>query len=650
MKNNEHGKSFSLRSVTHFFLKHFKLAILATVVLSGCGSAGNNPPTSSTTNTVSATTPASGANGVSISSAVSATFSAAIDASTLNTSTFTLTGPSGSVAGTVTYNATTNTATFTPSAALAYNTTYTATITTGVKDLAGNPLASNYSWSFTTIGGAVTIVSSGSSGGGSWVGNTWTPSTTASTVLASEIVSHLAIGPTAIYTNVSGDIIVNGAVSWSANNTLTLSSVRDIKVNANISATGNTAGLMLSYGTGRSYTLASGASIKLSGATPALKIGVAGSEVSYTVINSLGVAGDTSGTTLQGMNGNLSGHYALGSNIDATATSGWNSGAGFVPIGTFPGMIFTGYFDGLGHTINNLVINRPTIDYVGLFGVAGTGSIVRNVGLVGGSVRGSSQVGGIVGVNHGGSVSNSYATGNVSGTSLTTGYVGGLVGYNYGTVSNSYATGNVSGSAYVGGLVGLNGGTPGATVSNSYATGNVSMSGSGSGGGGLVGQNDFTVSNSYAIGNVSSSNWYIGGLVGINWGSVSNSYATGSASGGNGVGGLIGTSSAGTVSNSYATGSVSGNYYIGGLVGYIYDTNTVISNSFWDTQTSRQTIGIGLGPTTGATATGLTTAQMMTQASFVGFDFTNTWWMNEGNTRPLLRQFPVIGSPLNSIQ
>src|SRR3989344_4006829 len=40
MKNNEHGKSFSLRSVTHFFLKYFTLAILATVVLSGCGSGG----------------------------------------------------------------------------------------------------------------------------------------------------------------------------------------------------------------------------------------------------------------------------------------------------------------------------------------------------------------------------------------------------------------------------------------------------------------------------------------------------------------------------------------------------------------------------------------------------------------------------------
>ena len=102
--------------------------------------------------TVSTTTPASGATGVSIGSAVSVTFNGAIDASTLNASTFTLTGPGGAVAGTVTYNASTDTATFTPSTALAYSTTYTATITTGVTDTSGNPLASNYSWSFTTAG------------------------------------------------------------------------------------------------------------------------------------------------------------------------------------------------------------------------------------------------------------------------------------------------------------------------------------------------------------------------------------------------------------------------------------------------------------------------------------------------------------------
>lgn len=101
--------------------------------------------------TVNTTSITNGATDVAVNSAISVTFSEVLDVSTITTSTFTLSGPSGLVAGTVTFNTATNTATFTPSTALAYNTTYTATITTGVKDLMGNPLASNYSWGFTTV-------------------------------------------------------------------------------------------------------------------------------------------------------------------------------------------------------------------------------------------------------------------------------------------------------------------------------------------------------------------------------------------------------------------------------------------------------------------------------------------------------------------
>jgi len=82
---------------------------------------------------------------------VTATFSEAMKASTINTTTFTLTGPGTTpVAGVVTYVASSDVATFTPNAALAVNTLYTATITTGAQDLAGDPLASNYVWTFTT--------------------------------------------------------------------------------------------------------------------------------------------------------------------------------------------------------------------------------------------------------------------------------------------------------------------------------------------------------------------------------------------------------------------------------------------------------------------------------------------------------------------
>jgi hypothetical protein len=106
--------------------------------------------------TVAAVTPASGATGVSPSTAVTVTFSEAMDPATITTSTILLQDPShNTVAATVTYNASTYTATLQPSSALVANTTYTATVlggTTGsvVKDLADNPMATNYSWSFTT--------------------------------------------------------------------------------------------------------------------------------------------------------------------------------------------------------------------------------------------------------------------------------------------------------------------------------------------------------------------------------------------------------------------------------------------------------------------------------------------------------------------
>ncbi len=95
--------------------------------------------------TVSSTSPANNATDVAVNTAITATFSEAMDVSTLTSATFTL---NNGVTGTVTYSGTT--ATFTPTGNLAYSTTYTATITTGVKDAAGNAMAAAYTWIFTT--------------------------------------------------------------------------------------------------------------------------------------------------------------------------------------------------------------------------------------------------------------------------------------------------------------------------------------------------------------------------------------------------------------------------------------------------------------------------------------------------------------------
>jgi len=105
--------------------------------------------------TVASTSPAADATGVAVDTVITATFNEAMDSSTITTGSFTLDGVSGSVA----YDSGTYTATFTPGANLSYSTTYTATLSTAITDAAGNPLASAYSWSFTTVSETGVIVS-----------------------------------------------------------------------------------------------------------------------------------------------------------------------------------------------------------------------------------------------------------------------------------------------------------------------------------------------------------------------------------------------------------------------------------------------------------------------------------------------------------
>ncbi|MGJ5673044.1 MAG: N,N-dimethylformamidase beta subunit family domain-containing protein [Nostochopsis sp.] len=118
------------------------------VVFDTSAASDTTPPT------VTSTTPASSATGISTSTTVKATFNEAINTATINTTTFELrNGNNTSVAATVSYDTASNTATLTPSSPLTTSTTYTATVkggANGVKDQAGNALAQNYTWTFTT--------------------------------------------------------------------------------------------------------------------------------------------------------------------------------------------------------------------------------------------------------------------------------------------------------------------------------------------------------------------------------------------------------------------------------------------------------------------------------------------------------------------
>src|SRR6185503_14660139 len=143
----------------------FSVALFASLSLFGCGGGGGGtevPPlmpgfTASPSSgsetispTVSATSPANAATGIALNSSVSVTFSEAMTNSTLNTASFTLVKTTGGAALPGTVIAGSNSAMFVPAVSFAANTQYTATITTAVKDAAGNALLTNFTWRFTT--------------------------------------------------------------------------------------------------------------------------------------------------------------------------------------------------------------------------------------------------------------------------------------------------------------------------------------------------------------------------------------------------------------------------------------------------------------------------------------------------------------------
>jgi 5-hydroxyisourate hydrolase-like protein (transthyretin family) len=231
---------------------------------------------------------------------------------------------------------------------------------------------------------------------------------------------------------------------------------------------------------------------------------------------------------LDNVRNNLDKEFVLTADLDSStagyssvASSSANSNNGFLPLARdtdtgsagYQGTKFTGTFDGNGHTISGLTIDRESTDYVGLFGVV-DGDVVQNVGVENVDITGNRNVGGLVGRSES-TVTKSYVTGSVTGNGN---YVGGLVGQNEdGTVKTSYATGDVTSTgSQVGGLVGSNEDT----VKTSYATGDVTGS---SDVGGLVGSNLRTVKTSYATGDVTGSS-LTGGLVGFSLGTVTDGY------------------------------------------------------------------------------------------------------------------------------
>ena len=158
------------------------------------------------------------------------------------------------------------------------------------------------------------------------------------------------------------------------------------------------------------------------------------------------------------------------------------------PIGGAGG--YNATFDGNGYAISGLIVN--TLNHAGLFGRLGGSGVIREVGIINGSVTttlSGGSAGALVGVIlQGGQVAASYAHGLVT-TAAANGAGGGLAGSNAGVIRASYAQVTALGGNHadtqIGGLVGaLNGGT----ITASYAAGPASASGANSAAGGLVGQ------------------------------------------------------------------------------------------------------------------------------------------------------------------
>lgn len=185
-----------------------------------------------------------------------------------------------------------------------------------------------------------------------------------------------------------------------------------------------------------------------------------------------------------------------------------------------------------------------------------------------GNILGGQCSGGLAGTVYG-SVTNCYATGNVTNDNIAA----GLIAQSYADISDCYATGDVSGNiTQAGGLVANNFGGSSKYLRNCYATGNITtLYGGAYSVGGLVGNNYVNVENCYAKGNVASFRSYVGGLIGDQRGSnttISNCYAIGDVTGASEVGGLIGMNSSASLENCYAKGKVTGTGgVIGGLVG-----------------------------------------------------------------------------------
>ena len=218
-------------------------------------------------------------------------------------------------------------------------------------------------------------------------------------------------------------------------------------------------------------------------------------------------AGLVNGTLTDGTSQNTAAWATLTADIDL-------GGEAWTPIGNSSTQ-YTGTFDGAGHTISNLTVDNSSAEYQGFVGYLGSGGAIQNLTL--------------------------DESCSVSGYQ----YVGGVCGWNSGSIESCYNTGSVYSNSNVGGVCGLNSGS----IESCYNTGMVD---SGSNVGGVCGSNySGSIENCYNTGTVVSADAYVGGVCGSNYS---------------------------TIKNCYNTGTVTGYRYLGGVCG---SNGSIITNCYW---------------------------------------------------------------------
>lgn len=308
--------------------------------------------------------------------------------------------------------------------------------------------------------------------------------------------------------------------------------------------------------------------------------------------------------------------YILSGDLDASASVDLDGGRGFAPLASEWGKEFTGTFDGAGHSISGLYINRTDMETVGLFSTVGEGGVIKNLKILKADVHGLKRT-------------------------------GILAGYNKGTIENCEIRGKVSSVQMItGGVVGVNGGVANKMTGKVYrciavvdVDGGTKMHTGGIAGWCYMG----TIEETGVFGTIKGSE-RSGGLIGGGSGAkLTRSFSLATVSADTTAGGIAGFMTTendkivSIVTDCWAGGKVSANSGAGGGIGQATVT-VVLNNLYWDYQRTGQDMS-----SQSDMANGMKTEQMLKAESYPEWKFPDEWKNREGISypAPAWMEFPV---------